>query len=182
MMCQNFKEKKRMDKLEKQYQLKGHAKFVEIARLFGWEVLGEYWKSFNEDYENGISSATGIDKLLLRLSESVGVDITPLFHFWGVPPRDPGSLKMEIASENLPASAKIYDTLLKYKTLVPDNKSGYQDFANSWWGHQPSGSGYMTEKDHALLWSTYNEDYAVLIRNNVQDIIDLYFPNGNPQE
>ncbi|MCP4312410.1 MAG: hypothetical protein GY790_14195 [Bacteroidetes bacterium] len=181
MMCQNFKEKKRMDKLEKQYQLKGHAKFVEIARLFGWEVLGDYWKSFNEDYENGISSATGIDKLLLRLSESVGVDITSLFHFWGVPPMDPGALKIEIESENLPASAKIYDTLVKYKSLVPDNLEGYQDFANGWWGHQPSGSGYITEQNHATLWSTYDEDYALLIRNNVQEILDLYFPNGRPQ-
>jgi len=182
MMCQNFKEKKRMEKLEKQYQLKGHAKFVEIARLFGWEVLGDYWKSFNEDYENGINSATGIDKLLLRLSKSVGVDITPLFHFWGILPEDSDALKKDIASENLPASLKIYNTLIKYKTLVPDNKSSYQDFASGWWGRQPDSKGYMTEKDHVMLWSTYDEDYAILIRNNVQDIIDLYFPNGLPQE
>ena len=182
MMCQNFKEKKPMDKLEKQYQLKGHAKFVEIARLYGWEVLGDYWKSFNEDYENGIGSATDIDKLLLRLSKSVGVDITPLFHFWGVPPVNAGALKADIVSENLPASAKIYDTLIKYKSLVPEKKTNYQDFAFSWWGHQPDGNGYMTEKDHAMLWSTYNEDYASQIENNVQDYIDLYFPDGRPLE
>ncbi len=41
---------------------------------------------------------------------------------------------------------------------------------------------YMTEKDHAVLWSTYNEDYASLIGDNVQEIIDLYFPNGRPHE
>jgi hypothetical protein len=40
----------------------------------------------------------------------------------------------------------------------------------------------MTEKDHAMLWDAYNEAYAILIRNNVQDIIDLYFPQGRPQE
>jgi len=180
MMCQNFKEKKPMEKLEKQYQLKGHAKFVEIARLFGWEVLGEYWKSFNEDYENGISSATDVDNLLLRLSKSVAVDITPLFHFWGIQPVDAEALKTGIASENLAASVKIYDTLIKYKSLVPDNKQGYQDFASDWWGHQPSSDGHVTEKDHAMLWNSYNEAYALLIRNNVQDIIDLYFPNGSP--
>ncbi|MCK5461521.1 MAG: M60 family metallopeptidase, partial [Bacteroidales bacterium] len=158
MMCQNFKEKKPMEKLEKQYQLKGHAKFVEIARLFGWEVLGGYWKSFNEDYENGLSSDTDIDKLLLRLSRSVGVDITPLFHFWGVQPVKADDVKTGIISENLPASAKVYDTLVKYKSLVPEEKTNYQDFALSWWGHQPDSDGYMTEKDHAMLWSTYNED------------------------
>ena len=182
MMCLNFKEKKPMEKLEKQYQLKGHAKFVEIARLYGWEVLGDYWKSFNEDYENGIGSATDIDKLLLRLSISVGVDITPLFHFWGVPPGNSDALKSDIVSDNLPASAKIYDMLVKYKSLVPEKKTNYQDFAFSWWGHQPDSNGYMTEKDHAMLWSTYNEDYASQIENNVQDIIDLYFPDGRPLE
>jgi hypothetical protein len=182
MMCLNFKEKKPMEQLEKQYQLKGHAKFVEIARLYGWEVLGDYWKSFNEDYENGISSATDIDNLLLRLSRSVGIDITPLFHFWGVPPENAGALRMDIVSENLPASAKIYDTLVKYKSLVPEEKTNYQDFASGWWGHQPDSNGHMTEKDHAMLWSTYDEDYALLIGNNVQDIIDLYFPDGRPLE
>ena len=114
------------------------------------------------------------------MSKSVGVDITPLFHFWGVPPEDSDAVKTVNASENLPASAKIYDTLVKYKSLVPDNKTGYQDFAFGWWGHQPDINGYMTEKDHAMLWSTYDEDYALLIRNIVQDIIDLYFPNGRP--
>jgi hypothetical protein len=33
-----------------------------------------------------------------------------------------------------------------------------------------------------MLWSTYDEDYALLVRINVQDIIDLYFPIGRPQE
>jgi hypothetical protein len=182
MMCLNFKEKKPMEQLEKQYQLKGHAKFVEITRLYGWEVLGDYWKSFNEDYENGLSSATDIDNLLLRLSKSVNVDITPLFHFWGVQPVKADDVKTGIISENLPASAKVYDTLVKYKSLVPEEKTNYQDFALSWWGHQPDSDGYMTEKDHAMLWSTYNEDYALLIRNNVQEIIDLYFPYGRPLE
>jgi len=182
MMCLNFKEKKRMEKLEKQYQLKGHAKFVEIARLYGWEVLGDYWKSFNEDYENGISPATKIDDLLLRLSKSVKVDIRPLFHFWGVPPVYAGALKSDIVSENLPASVKIYDTLVKYKSLIPETKTNYQDFAMSWWGHQPDSDGYMTEKDHAMLWNTYNEDYALQIENIVQDIIDHYFPEGRPME
>jgi hypothetical protein len=181
MMCQNFKNQQPMERLEKQYQLKGHAKFVEIARLFGWEVLGDYWKSFNEDYENGINWATDTDSLLLRLSKNVGVDITPLFHFWGIHPVHANALREAIAAEDLPASDKIYDTLAKYKSFIPADNAAYQDFARNWWGSkQPSSSGYMTEQEHAMIWDTYDQTYAATINKYVQNIIDLYFPDMPP--
>ena len=183
MMCLNFKEKKPMVRLEKQYQMKGHAKFVEIARLYGWEVLGKYWKSFNDDYERGVSSATDIDNLLLRLSKSTGYDITPLFHFWGVHPVNAYALKNAIASEKIPESPEIYNTLVKYKSLVPANKKAFQDFAFSYWGKKPSTTdpdNYLTLRDHEKLWDTYDETYADLIKRNVQEVIDRYFPNGKP--
>ena len=176
----NFTKKEPMHRLEKQYQLKGHAKFVEIARLFGWDVLGSFWYSFNADYENGISWATDIDSLLLRLSNSVGVDITPLFHFWGTHPVNANALKAAIAAENLPVSAKIYDTLVKYKSLVPTDNQAFQDFAFNWWGKQPSINGYWTESEHAKQWDTFDEDSSALIEDTVQEIIDLYFPDGPP--
>jgi len=40
----------------------------------------------------------------------------------------------------------------------------------------------MTEKDHALLWDTFDEAYSALIKNNVQNIIDLYFLGGPTPE
>lgn len=39
MMCDNFLNGNIMENFEKQYAFKGHAKFVEIARLFGWDRL-----------------------------------------------------------------------------------------------------------------------------------------------
>ena len=76
---------------EKAYQLKGHAKFVDIARLFGWDGLGDYWRSFMEDDANGASYSDTNDEKLLRLSRHVGHDIRPLFHFWGIFPQNPAA-------------------------------------------------------------------------------------------
>ena len=185
-----------MHKAEKAYQLKGHAKFVDIARLFGWEVLGAFWYSINEDYENGIywsRHGSDIDKLILRWCESVGVDLRPLFHFWGTHPGNPAALEAAIASENLPASAEIYDLLVKYKSLVPADNAAFQTFAFNWWGHEPNINGYWTETEHARQWDTqirreqdandqqrpngeiYTEDSAAEIRAVIDGLLDLYF-------
>ena len=43
MMCDSFLNGIAMPEAEKQYAFKGHAKFVEIARLFGWERLSKYF-------------------------------------------------------------------------------------------------------------------------------------------
>ena len=91
MSTPNFVDRKPMDSAQKSYQLEGHAKYVDIARLFGWKVLGDYWRSWVEDFEAGRPwSKHGMDsdKLSLRLSQKAGADLTPLLHFWGIPPRD----------------------------------------------------------------------------------------------
>ena len=186
---------------EKAYQLKGHAKFVDIARLFGWEVLNDFWYSINEDYENGIEwskHGTPSDAITLRLSDKAKVDLRPLLHFWGIHPDDPSALAADIGASNLPPSAKIYDALAHYKSLVPKDNSAFQAFAMSWWGKQPSVNGYWTEREHARQWDSttyldrwpeparpngemYTEATAADSRNRVQEIIDLYFPKGRPE-
>jgi len=186
-----------MAEAEKAYQLKGHAKFVDMARLFGWEGLNAFWYSINVDYENGIywsRHGSDIDKLILRWCESVGVDLRPLFHFWGTHPVNPGALAAAIAAENLPASAEIYDTLVRYKSLVPADNQAFQTFALNWWGHQPSINGYWTEREHARQWDDevlwdpqvvpngemFDESSCARIKEVVDELIDLYFPGGRP--
>lgn len=183
MTSPNFSNKIPMEPLEKKYQLKGHAKYVDIARLLGWETLHDFWYSINLDFENGKEWSrhrSDIDKLLLRLSESTKVDIRPLFHFWGTPPNDADALNGAIQAEKLPQSAKIYDTLLKYKSLVPKDNKAFQDFALKWWGKQPRSKGFTTEQGHAAQWDTYDEKSAAHIQMTVQEIIDAYFPDGRP--
>ena len=199
MTCFNFAPNRQpMEEGEKAYQLKGHAKFVEIARLFGWKVVNDLWYSINEDFEKGIlwnppNNSTD-DRITLRLSQKAGFDLRPLIHFWGVPPTKPDSLKMAIAASNLPPSAKIYDMLLKYKVMVPANNAEFQAFSLAWFGHIPKITGLWEEREHARQWDTtalytppvrpngeiYNEASAADTRNAVQEIIDLYFPKGRP--
>jgi len=82
----------------------------------------------------------------------------------------------------LPPSAKVYNTLVHYKSLVPKNNQAFRDFAMKWWGKQPGGKGYWTERDHAKQWDEYNDETKTRIEATVQEIIDMYFPNGRPKE
>jgi methionine-rich copper-binding protein CopC len=180
--------------LEKDYQLKGHAKFMDIARLFGWEGLDAYWRSFMEDDANNVPVGYGTDDLLLRLSRHVGQDIRPLFHFWGIHPENPSALAAAIAAENIPASLQIRDLLLHYKSIVPANNAAFRSFATSWWGRKPLISGAWEETDHAMQWDEtedadggsvnanirpngdiYVEATADDIRGRVDELVDLYF-------
>jgi hypothetical protein len=197
-MCTfNFSPKEQpMADAEKAYQLKGHAKFMDIARLFGWEGLDSYWRSFMLDDANNIPYGTGTDDLLLRLSRHVGKDIRPLFHFWGIHPQNPSALSAAIAAENIPAAVEIRDLLLRYKSLVPANNAAFRTFAQSWWQRKPLISGYWEETDHAMQWDEiqdgdavpyvgvrpngdiYVEATAEDIRNRVDELVALYFPGG----
>jgi hypothetical protein len=184
---------------EKAYQLKGHAKFVELARLFGWDVLGGFWRSFMEDDAAGLSYATSNDALQVRLARHVGRDIRPLWHFWGVHPGNATWLENAMAAEGVPLSPEIYDLLVRYKSLVLPDNAAFQAFAMNYWGKKPSIGGAWEEREHARQWDqtalfsasdqqradiTINEEYieacAEQIRARVQEIIDLYYPEGRP--
>jgi autotransporter-associated beta strand protein len=191
-----------MASAEKAYQLKGHAKFVDIARLYGWDGLGAFWLAYNQDEQNGVSYSTATDAMLLRLCKSVGKDIRPLFHFWGIHPDNPAALAASVAAEGLQPPVEIFDTLVHYKSLVPANNNAFRSFAQSWWGKQPSINGYWEEREHARQWDStplytagdqqrsettnpgeiYNENSAADITARVQELLDLYYPAGRPLE
>jgi autotransporter-associated beta strand protein len=199
----NFSPRKApMATAEKAYQLKGHAKYVDIARLFGWDKLGNYYASYVNDAANNVTIDTSTDGQILRLSKAVGKDVRPLLHFWGIYPSNATTLSNNIAAAGLTPSLEIYNALLHYKTLVPANNAAFQSFAFSWWGHQPTMAGDWEEREHARQWDTtplysagdqqrseatnpgeiYNENSANDICNRVQELIDLYFPTGAPAD
>ncbi len=196
-----------MQQLEKQYQHKGHAKWMDIARIYatpsnpnaGWEKLDAYWRSFMLDDANNVPYGTGTDDLLLRLSRHVGKDVRPLFHFWGIHPQNPSALAAALAAENLTADPAIKAKLLHYKSIVPANNAAFRTFVQSWWGRKPTVAGAWEETDHAMQWdetldadgtnnpnvrptittgSMYVEGCAAEIRARVDELVDLYFPTG----
>jgi hypothetical protein len=181
MTSSNFIDGKPMAAGEKAYQLKGHAKFVDIARLFGWQALNQFWRSWTEDFEAGrpwSKHGTDIDSLSLRLSQKAGVDLTALLHFWGTPPRNPQALKSAVAAHALPASDAVYDALMHYHALVPEDRQAFRAFAQKWWAKQPSPKGYMTERGHAAQWDQYSTETCAQIQQRVQEIIHTY--SGRP--
>lgn len=184
MMCDSFVNGVAMPQVEKQYAFKGHAKFVEVARLFGWNKVGKYYYSMNAEYEanKNVVIAEDVDSMLFRLASNVKCDIRPLFHFWGVPPIDSVTLGASIQAANLPASAAIYDTLVHYKSLVPPDNATFRTFATGWWGKQPLSTGFTEEKNHAARWDTYDATMAAAAAARAQAIIDLYFPTGRPSD
>jgi hypothetical protein len=186
MSNEKFKLELPMDSNDMKYQMRGFAKYVEVAKLFGWQVLDDYWKSINRQYENSVSPQntnpdvkgnydSSINGLILRMSKKAGVDLTPLIHFWGMHPNDIQAMKNAIAAANLPPSAEIYDTLVHYKSIVPANNRAYRDFVLGWRQEEPAAGTYQAE-----MWNKWDRTYKAAIKKNVQKIVNLYFPNGRP--
>ncbi len=185
MCIDSFAKEEAMKNYEKQYQWKGHAKYVDIARMFGWEALEEYWSSFNDEVNAGTykgKHAYSNDEITLRKSRAAGVDLRPLVRFWGIVEDDAEALAKQIAEEELPPSQKIYDTLVHYKSLVPADNKAFRKHALMWWEKEPRAEGFTTERNHAAYWESYNEETAEKLQGIVQKMIDKYFPDGRPEE
>jgi len=43
----------------------------------------------------------------------------------------------------LKRSAKVYDELTRYKSLVPKDNAGFRDFARKWWGQAAQQQGFL---------------------------------------
>jgi hypothetical protein len=111
MVTPNFRAGNPMDisnttKDEVRYQQRGYAKYVEMAALFGWEMIDSFYKKENLDFiaQTPTDGLTNVDSRILRFSRTAGVDIRPLIHFWGVQPKNAAVLKSRLDAENLQAS------------------------------------------------------------------------------
>lgn len=204
MMAENFRLGNPMSPTTRQYrqefhyQPRGHAKYVDVVKLFGWEVIEDFYQKLNEDYEAGTyewSDEKGVNRVptdgrVLRMSVAAGYDLRPLLHFWGKHPDDPAALGASIKARGLKQSAAIYDRLQHYKTLVlADNAEfrafGLNDYSESF--ILEASTSFVGNVDQSYgqyfykkFWDTYDASDALETENEVQKIIDLYFPNGRP--
>ena len=163
--------------------LTGHTKYADIVRLFGWGVLERHWEAINLEHENGnpLGIYLELDEIIFRLSEASGHDMRPLLHFWSIHPQNQNTLAARISAAGALPSRTIYDELVARKAMVPANNAAFREFSTHWWNGVPSAnSSYGGRRYHASLWDSYDESVAAVTRDNVQDIIDLYFPNGRP--
>ena len=181
-----------MQDWEKSYQHQGHAKFVDIAQLYGWGALNDFWYYYNAADTNQTTVPEDSDSMLVQLCKSAGADVRPLWHFWGVPPVNAPSVASQVAALGLKPPPEIRSLLRHYQSLLPSNNSSYQAWCLMYYGHQPTMSGYGVEREHARQWSTtlqngtdtqvrfpteiFDETASTQVKARVQEILDLYYP------
>jgi len=194
MVTENFRNGKEMCHSNKpgdefKYQHRGYGKYVEIVDLFGWKALKNFFKEKNEDYMGAKLywplnvNKDPVDSRILRLSRAAGADLRPLIHFWGIHPVNPVKLKEDIEAENLKPSRLIYDRLLHYKSIIPIDNKAFCKHAHIVYPKKPK-----TKKQNPLFgygwyetWMTkYDNSCGAKSQTALQNIIDLYFPNGRP--
>jgi hypothetical protein len=194
MVTENFRNGKPMDisnspRNEVRYQHRGYGKYVEIVKLFGWKALEDFWHSVNLDYLRGVEyprNSDPTDSRMLRMSRTAGADLRPLIHFWGIHPEDNYALKEAIDKEGLKSSPLIYDRLIHYKTLIPMNNAEFVQHARI---VNPTGIRKGRNPLYGEGWyytwlPKYEESHGMAaqeaLQEALQDIIDLYFPDGRP--
>lgn len=187
MIKPNFRAGKPMDRShnttgEVAYQHKGFARYAEIADLFGWQCISDFYRDEQLYYMKHKKryNSHDIDSRIFRLSKFCKTDLRPLIHFWGVHPVEPEKLKSKIDKAGLKVSAKFYDRLIHYKSIIPANNHEFNVHYKLRYpmqedGHPDYGAGwYKSWKDR------YNESHARKARAAMQNIINLYYPEGRP--
>ncbi|MCX6930656.1 MAG: M60 family metallopeptidase [Verrucomicrobia bacterium] len=179
VLPEKFRAGQPMDDTDMKYQHRGHGKYVDVAGLFGWEALSNFWHSVHVDYMNGIEypvNSDPTDSRILRMSEAAGVDLRPLIHMWGVHPASPNTLKTNIMNAGLKPSLAIYNRLKYYQSSVPTNLT---QFRNHYW----IVHGKVSDTDKAWyedMFNNFTPDIGYASITAMQNIIDLYFPDGPP--
>ena len=170
---------------EIRYQHRGHAKYVEIAGLFGRKAIARTNRQLNLDVQNGVVATdklNGNDRWILNLSKGAGVDLTPLIHFWGTQPVDATALAAAIDAAKLPRSQRIYDRLVRYQGMIPLDNAGFMANYNALYPNNPSDAGnplyqYGWYKANAAGYGPAQGNAAVVA---MQGIVQRYFPGGRP--
>jgi hypothetical protein len=172
-----------MTDAEMKYQHRGWGKYVEIAGLFGWEALHNFWYSeaLDEqasgdiyDHSPGVYSNATSDNRILRMSRGAGVDLTPLLHIWGVRPYNTTTLKAAMLAEGLLPSAAIYDRIERYRNIVPHDQAAFDAHALAVSSAGRDTAWYTAQKN------SYDLSVGTGAVAKVQQILDLHFPNGRP--
>jgi hypothetical protein len=189
MVTPNFRAGNPMDisnttKDEVRYQQRGYAKYIEMAALFGWEMIDSFYRKEHLDFiaQTPGDGLTDVDSRILRFSRTAGVDLRPLIHFWGVHPKNNAVLETRIDAENLKPSKLICDRLTHYKAILPANNAEFLAHGNAFFGGSIPAGG---DPDYGSGWyniwkNQYNTSHGTLGKQAAQNIIDLYFPGGCP--
>lgn len=167
------------DKDQLKYQPRGWAKYIDIARLFGWEGLykvnAEFFDVGEIQYGEACPDRPFIksrDEYIQAACAAIGEDVTPLFHFWGIVPSP------EIREEmgNLyPTSCKVKELLKTYRNdVAPKSKSDFEIYYHLL---DKPGNGYQKPR-YDLYLEEFDQSYVDAIQNQFELLFETYQFNG----
>jgi hypothetical protein len=190
MVTPNFRAGKPMDisnttKDEVRYQQRGYAKYVEIAALFGWGALENFYRQENLDFMTPVASdgLSAVDSRIFRMSKSAGADLTPLIHFWGVQPVDKVRLGAAMAGAGLKPSALIYDRLVNYRSIIPMDNPAFTAHAKTFLAKTTITAGASPDYGEGwyFVWlPLYDTTHGQAAQAAMTSIVNQYFPAGRP--
>ena len=158
---------------------------ADIARLFdGWQTIADFYLQDQSNFMDGLDSnpddVPASDYRTLRLSKSVGVDLTPLIHFWGIHPVNQDQLRNSMAANNLSLSDSVKDFLDRYITLIPKNNSDFRTYAYEVYPDLDKVDFLCDSPLYGCGWfrvwkDQYNASHGTKAVQAAQSIIDLYY-------
>ena len=159
---------------EVRYQTRSWARIVEIAALYGWEAVGDIHGAF---YERGQQSGSPVnygiedDDFIRTASEALGINLSAIFDFWGVPPS--AELKQEL--EIYPVPLAFRTRLLHYHDIAPRNQSDFQAIYDS---------VYETASNEGKIrWDYYAGEFdgqmSDTIVGRIDQVLAEYFESGD---
>lgn len=158
---------------EIRYQHRGHAKYIEMVELFGWQSVFKMNKYFVDIWNNDQTGKQLIptpDLVNKAASLATGFNMSPLMHFWGLQP----SQAMRAELSNMPESLAVKSKLEKYKSLVPNSKQDFQPWYDI---NFPKKDPVHQKRYNAALNNYDSEKYGNAMKNQIDLILDLYFSN-----
>lgn len=172
---------------EVRYQHRGYGHYFEIVNLLGWCPLRNFWKQEYIDFENGTNHGINnqdIDSRIIRMCVAAQADLRPLFHVFGILPQDSLFVRDTLNQIGILPSLPIYNRLQDYFNLIPGDNAAFINYALLVYPNLYT-DGPNANPDYGVGWHyqkslTYDANEALTRTNLLQDIVDLYYPNGAP--
>lgn len=174
---------------EVRYQHRGYGHYFEIVNILGWCPIRNFWKQEYIDFQNGIDHSVNdqdVDSRIIRFCAAAQADLRPLFHVYGILPQNEQAVQNSLNQLDIEPSLAIYNRLQDYFELIPEDNAAFIDYALSVYPDLYE-EGPISDPNYGVGWHylkslTYDNAEAQERTNVLQDIIDLYFPDGEPSE
>ncbi len=168
------------DKDMLKYQHRGWAKYGDIARWFGWDVLEATNASF---YHAGVPQSdtacparpfiVGRDEYIAAASEAAGVNMAPFFHFWGI---QPSEALAETLAANYPPSQTVLEMILHYRnTVAPKTFGDYNAYHTAMYSRmgyqQPRYDEYISQFDSTFANQIQAQFDWIIAHYGLSDLI-----------